>query len=73
MLVYLDNCCYNRPYDDQIQGRVILETEAILGIIEKCEKLKNWIIVGSGDYTQERVQNNTIDEIAESIYKRKYS
>jgi len=26
---------------------------------------------GSGDYTQERTQNNTIDEIAENIYKRK--
>lgn len=27
MRVYLDNCCYNRPYDDQSQMRIHLETE----------------------------------------------
>ena len=30
--VYLDNCCYNRPYDDQTQIRIYLETEAKLYI-----------------------------------------
>lgn len=28
--VYLDNCCYNRPFDDQSQVKVHLETEAKL-------------------------------------------
>ena len=28
MRVYLDNCCYNRPFDDQSQLKVRLETEA---------------------------------------------
>ena len=32
MKVYLDNCCYNRPYDDQTQIRIHLETEAKLHI-----------------------------------------
>ena len=32
MRVYLDNCCYNRPFDDQTQLRVRLETEAKLAI-----------------------------------------
>ena len=32
MRVYLDNCCYNRPYDDQTQIRIHLETEAKLHI-----------------------------------------
>ena len=32
MRVYLDNCCYNRPFDDQVQLRVRLETEAKLAI-----------------------------------------
>ncbi len=27
MRVYLDNCCYNRPFDDQTQLRIRLETE----------------------------------------------
>ena len=26
--VYLDNCCYNRPYDDQSQLRISLESQA---------------------------------------------
>ena len=30
--VYLDNCCFNRPFDDQGQVRVRLETEAKLEI-----------------------------------------
>ena len=30
--IYLDNCCYNRPYDDQTQLRIELETKAKLYI-----------------------------------------
>ncbi len=30
--VYLDNCAYNRPYDDQSQVRIELETQAKLKI-----------------------------------------
>ena len=32
MRVYLDNCCYNRPFDEQGPLRVRLETEAKLEI-----------------------------------------
>ena len=32
MRIYLDNCCFNRPFDDQGQVRVRLETEAKLAI-----------------------------------------
>ena len=32
MRVYLDNCCYSRPFDDQSQLRVRLEIEAKLEI-----------------------------------------
>jgi len=28
MLVYLDNCCYNRPFDNQSQIRIFLEAQA---------------------------------------------
>jgi len=34
VLVYLDNCCFNRPYDDQSYLSVNLETEAKLAIQE---------------------------------------
>jgi hypothetical protein len=32
MLIYLDNCCFNRPFDDQKQIRIHIETEAKLYI-----------------------------------------
>lgn len=32
MLIYLDNCCLNRPYDDQANLMVKLESEAKLSI-----------------------------------------
>jgi len=30
--VYLDNCCFNRPFDDQAQARIRIEAEAKLDI-----------------------------------------
>ena len=30
MRIYLDNCCYNRPYDDQSYLRISLESQAKL-------------------------------------------
>ena len=35
MKLYLDNCCFNRPFDDQSQIRIRLETEAKLEIQDK--------------------------------------
>ena len=34
MKIYLDNCCFNRPYDDQSRLRIRLESEAKLKIQE---------------------------------------
>ena len=34
MKIYLDNCCFNRPFDDQSQIRIKLESEAKLKIQE---------------------------------------
>lgn len=38
MKIYLDNCCFNRPFDDQLQIRIMLESEAKLKIQEKIRK-----------------------------------
>ena len=35
--VYLDACCLNRPFDDQSQLRVRLESESILWLLKKVE------------------------------------
>jgi predicted nucleic acid-binding protein len=37
MLIYLDMCSLQRPIDDKIQLRVVVEAEAVLGIIALCE------------------------------------
>ena len=47
MRVYLDACCLNRPFDDQTQDRIHLETEAIILILNRLEKLPNWEWIGS--------------------------
>lgn len=45
----MDNCCYNRPYDDQSQMRIYLETQAKLHIQdmirrEKIELVTSYIL-----------------------------
>lgn len=56
-LIYMDNCCLNRPFDDLSNDKVRLESEAVYG-----------------DYTEERktkLEDVTIDDIVESIQRRK--
>jgi predicted nucleic acid-binding protein len=36
--IYLDVCCWNRPFDDQMQTRIHLEAEAVLAIISQIER-----------------------------------
>src|SRR5437763_6394095 len=33
MLIYLDMCCLKRPFDDQSQSRIRLESEAVLSLL----------------------------------------
>ena len=47
MEIYLDTCCYNRPYDDQTQEKIHMEGEAILTIINSCKKNQDEIIGSS--------------------------
>lgn len=37
MRIYLDMCCFNRPYDDQSQARIRLETEAKMLLQQKVK------------------------------------
>ncbi|MBM3235311.1 PIN domain-containing protein [Candidatus Poribacteria bacterium] len=46
MRIYLDVCCLNRPFDDQVQDRVRLESEAVLAILSR-DQIENWILLGS--------------------------
>jgi len=44
--IYLDVCCLNRPFDNQTQDRIHLESEAILSVLNHSQN-SNWDIVGS--------------------------
>jgi predicted nucleic acid-binding protein len=44
--IYLDNCVINRPFDDQGQERIRLETEAIILLLSRLER-KEWTWLGS--------------------------
>ncbi len=56
--IYLDVCCFNRPFDDQSQDRIRLEAEAVILILNHVEN-GDWILVGSDiiDYEIEQTPN----------------
>ncbi len=58
MLIYLDVCCLNRPFDNQTQERIRLEAEAVLLILERCE-VGTWRLLGSEaiDYEISQIPN----------------
>ena len=56
MRIYLDSCCYNRPYDDQSQLRISLETQAKL-YIQDLVKQKKVALVTSYVLWYENSQN----------------
>jgi predicted nucleic acid-binding protein len=44
--IYLDVCCFNRPFDNQAQERIRLESEAVAAILTRCQR-GEWQLVGS--------------------------
>ena len=58
MKVYLDTCCIQRPLDSKSQIRIVLEAEAILGIIEMCEAQKVELV--SSEVLELELDKNTI-------------
>jgi predicted nucleic acid-binding protein len=55
MRIYLDVCCINRPFDDQTEERIRMESEAVLAILKRC--LSEWTLIGSEaiDYEISRI------------------
>lgn len=56
MRVYLDVCCLNRPFDDQTQDRIRLESEAVLLVIGHFSD-KDWQWISSDAVAIEVEQN----------------
>jgi predicted nucleic acid-binding protein len=69
MRIYLDTCCYNRPYDDQTQERIHLEGEAVLAIINRREQNDDEII-GSPvlDFGIEQIESTEKQEKVKNFY-----
>ena len=44
MRLYLDNCCFNRPFDDQTQLKISLESQAKLAVQDMILKGKHSLI-----------------------------
>jgi len=36
MKIYMDVCCLSRPFDDQTQDKIRIESDAIVAILSKC-------------------------------------
>ena len=47
MKIYLDMCCFNRPYDDQTQSRIRIETEAKIVIQQKIKDSEHELLWSS--------------------------
>jgi len=71
MRIYLDNCCFNRPFDSQEQSIIVMESEAVLTIIDKCKKNNNYFFVGSDILDEE--MDNIIDPIKKQNVLNIYS
>ena len=71
MRIYLDTCCFNRPYDLQNQAIIIMEGEAVLTIIGKCSENNSWLFFG-GDVLEDEM-DNIIDPIKKQKVLSLYS
>jgi len=74
MLIYFDNCCYNRPFDDQTLERIHMESEAVLAIIGRCKKSKCKIIGSAAlDFEIERICDFVKKERVKTFYEQTIS
>jgi len=60
-MIYMDACCLNRPFDDQRQLRIRLESEAITIMLEKFQN-GEWVWPGSEVLSYELRQNPDVEK-----------
>jgi hypothetical protein len=71
--IYFDVCCLNRPFDDQSQSRIHLESEAVLAITANGMAGK-WSFVGSDavdvevENTLDADRHKKVSDLANLIY-----
>jgi len=59
MKIYFDTCCYGRPFDDQSQVKIRVESDAIKAALVFCEAM-GYAVVGSSALIKEigNISNN---------------
>jgi predicted nucleic acid-binding protein len=60
--IYLDACCLNRPFDNQTQPRIAMESQAILTILSQCES-GQWKLITSAALDEELDQNPDLERL----------
>jgi predicted nucleic acid-binding protein len=70
MRIYMDNCCLNRPFDDQSKMRIQLEAEAVLYIqkeiaAKKLELAWSYLIDYENSFNPFEEKRNAIDNLKE--------
>lgn len=70
MKLYLDSCCYNRPFDDLNQERIYLESEAVLRILQKGRDGEYEIIGSDGvEFELNRIQDQSKRQKVLELYE----
>lgn len=69
--IYLDNCCYNRPYDDQSQLKINMETLAKLSIQQdirdkKIDLVTSYILVAENSANRFDIKRNDIQRFIDT-------
>jgi len=69
MKIYLDTCCYGRPFDKQEQAKVAAETIAVMTAISTC-KIAGYGIIGSNavDFELGRILNDKLRAATKTFY-----
>ena len=62
--IYLDSCCFNRPFDDLSQDKIRFECEAVLAILKNCEE-------GAWNIFRSDILDDEIDRITNLFKKLK--
>ena len=71
MRVYLDNCCFNRPYDDQEQLRIHIESQAKIYIqylikTKSIELASSFVLRFENSNNPYDIRKNAINQFIES-------
>ncbi|MDN5850421.1 MAG: PIN domain-containing protein [Nitrococcus sp.] len=60
MRLYLDNCCLQRPFDDQTQPRIKVETEAVFAVLATVQAGEQMLLGSEAlEYEVSRIPDET--------------